>query len=452
MPRITDGTPHVGAVAWWRANTGPAGSAGHVAYVEKVVDSDEIVVSQDSWGGDFSWAVITKASGNWPSGFIHFNDIALTNKQAPVVSGTAKVGSVLSSTAGTWQPANVAVAYQWFADGVALPRATKATLQLTRARVDQRISVTVTATQPGFPAAKASSSPTSPVLPGQLRNVSEPMVSGTAKVESTLTLDPGTWNPEPTLGYQWYADGDPIDGATGTTLVLGPDLAGRAVTARVTATRPGYAPVSATSATTGPVAPGTIRVRRAPVLTGTGEPAGSPAASPDSGTPEITADPGGTLTVDPGGFRPTDAAATVQWLRDGQPVLNATGTTYQVTGLDLGARISAEVTVARAGYQSRTLPTAQTEVVRATPDLRVRVDRLHSGLRAVVRVTAADVPDVSGRLVVRVAGVRRVVDLVHGAARLRLTGLREGERLLKVVYRGSDITTRVVLRQHVVVG
>ncbi len=55
MSRITNGTPSVGAIAWWRAGVKPAGSAGHVGYVEKVVSADEIIVSQDSWNGDFSW-------------------------------------------------------------------------------------------------------------------------------------------------------------------------------------------------------------------------------------------------------------------------------------------------------------------------------------------------------------------------------------------------------------
>lgn len=31
---LTDDTPAVGSVAWWDAYAGPAGSAGHVAYVE----------------------------------------------------------------------------------------------------------------------------------------------------------------------------------------------------------------------------------------------------------------------------------------------------------------------------------------------------------------------------------------------------------------------------------
>ena len=104
MSRITDGTPRVGAVAWWRANTGPAGSSGHVAYVERVVSTDEIVISQDSWNGDFSWAVVTRSSGNWPSGFVHFNDKTLVNAAAPVITGTPKVGAVLSTSPGTWRP------------------------------------------------------------------------------------------------------------------------------------------------------------------------------------------------------------------------------------------------------------------------------------------------------------------------------------------------------------
>jgi len=102
MASITDGTPAVGAVAWWKAGVSPAGSAGHVAYVEEVVSDTEIIVSQDAWGGDFSWARITKTSSGWPSGFVHFNDVALTNDAVPVVTGAAKVGSTLTASAGYW--------------------------------------------------------------------------------------------------------------------------------------------------------------------------------------------------------------------------------------------------------------------------------------------------------------------------------------------------------------
>ena len=123
MADITDGVPAVGSVAWWRAGVYPAGSAGHVAYVERVVSPDTIIVSQDSWGGDFSWARITRGSRGWPSGFIHFNDVPLTNTAQPTVDGLAKVGSTLTSSPGTWSP-TADVSYQWRAGGLDVPGAT----------------------------------------------------------------------------------------------------------------------------------------------------------------------------------------------------------------------------------------------------------------------------------------------------------------------------------------
>ena len=60
MAFLTDDTPKVGSVAWWDANVYPVGSSGHVAYVEKVVSSSEIWISDDNWGGDFHWHRVTK--------------------------------------------------------------------------------------------------------------------------------------------------------------------------------------------------------------------------------------------------------------------------------------------------------------------------------------------------------------------------------------------------------
>ncbi len=63
-----DGTPTVGAVAWWNQYNVP--SSGHVAIVEQV-GAGFIVVSEDDFGGDFHWAKI--GPGNfYPTAFIHF--------------------------------------------------------------------------------------------------------------------------------------------------------------------------------------------------------------------------------------------------------------------------------------------------------------------------------------------------------------------------------------------
>ena len=269
--QITDDIPRIGAVAWWKANHGPAGSAGHVAYVEQVVSADEIIISQDSWGGDFSWAVVTRSSGNWPSGFVHFNDKPLTNTEAPV-DHRHRQGRRGAHRHGRQLEAGhrVKVAYQWFADGAPLRKARSATLQLTRARLDQRITVRTTATQLGYPTRSATSAPTEPVLPGQLRNTVAPVISGVSAGRlhaAPSTPAPGTR--EPTLDIQWYADGQPIDGATGHLPRPRPELVSRVDHRRGhRAPRPATTRSASRRQPTAPVAPGTFTITTAPSLLG----------------------------------------------------------------------------------------------------------------------------------------------------------------------------------------
>ena len=75
FPNQTNDDPAVGSVAWWNTSFS---STGHVAYVEKVVSADEILVSEDNWGGDFKWRKVTRTGGKWPTGFIHLKDQGAT--------------------------------------------------------------------------------------------------------------------------------------------------------------------------------------------------------------------------------------------------------------------------------------------------------------------------------------------------------------------------------------
>jgi len=420
VPGITDKVPAVGAVAWWKANTGPAGSAGHVAYVEKVVSADEIVISQDSWGGDFSWAVVTKASGNWPSGFVHFNDAKMVNKVAPVVSGMAKVGEQLVASSGSWTPTDAKVAYQWFANGVAIPSATQSTLPLDASRLGQTIRVRITATRLGYPKSTATSASTATVLPGVLASTRAPALSGVVKVEGTLSLDQGAWNTKPdSTSVQWYADGAPIAGATASTLELSPELAGKSISAQVTASRASYTSITVPTAATVPVALGTIKVRRSPKVTG-------------------IAKPGYTLTVDPGAFHLGDAAVAIQWMRGGTPIPNATGPTYKVTASEIGELVSAHVTASRAGYAPTTVASRPTVRVRMIPRIKVIKAATKHGLRLRVVLSARLLRVVEGKVVVRVmGGYRQVVVLRHGVARFTVTGVKPGKHAIKVVYTGG---------------
>ena len=156
MSGITDRTPAVGAIAWWRAGVYPAGSAGHVAYVEKVISPTEIIISQDSWGGDFSWARITSTSG-WPSGFIHFNDQkpVMNNVKRPTVSGDLKVGETLEATRGGWRPRGADVVYQWRSGGEAIQTGSLNTLEVGKALLGKRVKVKVIASKSGYVDASA---------------------------------------------------------------------------------------------------------------------------------------------------------------------------------------------------------------------------------------------------------------------------------------------------------
>jgi surface antigen len=433
MRSIRDDKPAVGAVAWWAAYDPPAGSSGHVAYVERVVSDSEIIVSQDSWGGDFSWARITRSSGRWPTGFVHFNDVGLTNTALPAVSGTPRVGSTLTTAGATWKPAGATVTYQWRADGLDIAGATSPTLLLALAQQDKRISVVATATELGYPTSKVESAETEVVAPGVITNTVAPAIVGEPQVDATLTATPGSWSPTPSrLVYQWFADGAAVPDATTPTLVPVPELVGKNLTVRVTARKVGYDAVRTTALASAPVAPGTFSVVREPLVTG-------------------TALPGETLSLDPGSYSPAEGAeVAVRWLREGVPVDGASGTTYLLTNADLGARVTAQVSLTRPGYTPLDARSVSTARVRSLPLLHVDVVRGTRRVRVAVTVTAPGVDPVIGAL--RVTRGRTLVDerpLRGGATTVLLPELRPGLHTITIRYLGSSTVQRAVLRREI---
>lgn len=430
MRSITDGVPAVGAVAWWDKYVRPAGSAGHVAYVEKVISPDEIIISQDSWGGTFSWARVTRSGGSWPSGFVHFNDVALANTARPAVTGTPKVGAVLSASPGTWTPtgSTTTYSYQWLAGGTAITGATGSRLRLRDAQQGKRITVRVTASRPGFPSSTVRSPATGYVQPGVISSNAAPTIGGgVATVDHALTASPGSWTPKPdTLDYQWYADGVLVEGMHDPTYTPGPAQLGQVISVTVTASRSGYDPVTATSAGTAPVQPAFFVVGAAPTL---------------AGTPRL----GQTLTLDPGTWSPAEGTVTVTWLRGRTPIEGANATSYELTPADLGARISARVSVTRPGYLTLEQTARPTPRVKTDPVLRLRTDRPGKGRFAVqVALRAPGLDVVEGTVLIAARGqILRELTLHDGRASAVLRGLPAGTTTFKVRYRGTATTTSV---------
>ena len=350
MSSITNSTPALGSVAWW-------GRTGHhVAYVEKIVSSSEIWVSESNWSGSFDWRKITKSGSGWPDGFIHFKDLKLTNTTKPTVSGTVKVGGTVTASPGSWTP-SATYRYRWLLDGAAITGATSKSYVPTAAQQGHQLSVRVTASRTSYPSTNAYSAKTV-VAPGKLTATKLPSISGEARVDTKLTGVNGSWTPTgATYAYQWLASGVPIPGMTDPTFTPGPEFAGKHIRFRVTATKPGYTPVSATSEPTVPLAPGLLVATTKPTITGT--------ARMDS-----------TLTATKGIWSKPDLTYAYQWFADGQAIDGAVEPTHKLTAADVGRAVTVVVTASKAGYETTaatSLATASvahgTQVMSARPSI-----------------------------------------------------------------------------------
>ena len=427
MASITDQTPRVGAVAWWKAGVPPAGSSGHLAYVEKVISRTEILVSEDYWGGDFHWRLITKTGTGWPSGFIHFNDVALDSNTPPKVAGTPTVGQRLEAQPGAWTPTPTRFDYRWLADRVPIAGATTATYTPTPDVRGKALTVQVTARRNGFAPGSATAS-TGPVMPGTIASTTPPAIEGTAEVDQQLSLRPGTWSPEPASStVRWYADGEAVPGATGPTFLIGQEQIDKRITARVTASAKGYQKAAATTTATAPVVAGTIAVI-------------SPLAI--SGRPRY----GTTLSARPATVEPADATVAYTWMRDGEPVPAATGPTYTLRGDDVGRSISVRADYTRQSYRSASDVVGVPGLVTTVPDLRVRPTGKRGRAVIAIRVAAPGVQALSGAVTVRVGRRTVTTEVVDRRSRLVVRDLRAGTRRVMVRYAGSEVVRSAVVR------
>ncbi len=168
-----------------------------------------------------------------------------------------------------------------------------------------------------------------------------PTISGSVKVGSTLTANPGKWKPsDTTFVYQWNRDGSPIPGATNATYVPVNDDAGHTLSVTITGDRYHFNDVTVTSASTKVVTGGTLT---APV-------------------PQIVGTPsrGATLTVVTGSWGPGAVALSYHWSRGGTRISGATNPTYTVTKADAGKTITVSVTGAEPGFDTATQTSSPT--------------------------------------------------------------------------------------------
>lgn len=176
-----------------------------------------------------------------------------TGPTASIV-GVPVVGGTLSARTGTTAPAADSFTYTWAADGRAIDQTLHDVLHLTPAEVGKTITVTVTAHRDGYVDSAHTSPLTAPVAKGSFGTGPTATVNGTVQVGQTLTAGSGVTAPvAETYRYTWLAGGEPVAGATGSTLLLEPAQRGKAISVLVVATRTGYLDASSRSAPTTPV-------------------------------------------------------------------------------------------------------------------------------------------------------------------------------------------------------
>lgn len=438
MRSITDQVPNVGAVAWWARYDNGSGSAGHVAYVEKVISSTEIIVSQDSWGGTFSWRRISKDSGRWPTGFIHFVDKRIDLKAKPAVDASPVVGTPLTVTTPSFTVTPSAVSYRWIVGGVSTGVSGQ-TYTPRAADLGKSVAVRIRAVRSGYTEFQSDVPVAGQVAKGTMVLTGDPTVSGEPMVDETLVADAGSWSPTPrATTWRWYADGQLIKQAnyTNPKLALDPTLVGRTISVMVSSIQDGYTVHRLKPLVVGKVLAGTIEVQEPFTV---------------SGRPRV----GETLTVAGGTHTPEDVAVAYTWLRNGLPIAGATGATYRLTGADAGSHVSVRTDLSRANYAPWTAETPASGRIMSTSSIRhvtgVTGARGRTGY-VVARVLAPGVAPVTGQVHVRIGGQTATVKLVDGVARVRLRLRGTGPRNVVVRYLGSDsvtaarITDQIVLR------
>ncbi len=417
---ITDGKPMVGAVAWWNRNVPGAGSSGHVAYVEKVLSPTRIVISEDSWSGDFHWRRISKSGTGWPTGFIHFDDRSIAARSRPEVAGRPEVGQSLVANAGRWSVPST-IAFQWLADGEPIRGATSARFTPGPELRGQRLSVQVTARHRGYLDGTATSERTTRVARGHMDTVSTPEIRGTLRVGEVLSVRGAAWSPRPdSTSIRWYAGREPIAGERGARLRLAPAQLGKRISVRVTARREGYWRSTIASTRTDQVAIGRFDITSPFTL---------------SGKPRL----GGRLEVVPGTFTPNGATMTHTWLRNGRAIPGATGSSYMPGLGDVGKRLSVKIHLSHEGYRDRTLSVSAERLVTTRPTLSVRT-RGRPG-RAVVslKVAAPGVTTPRGRATVRIGDQLATGRLEDGRLRVVIGDLGAGVHNVRVRYEGTDV-------------
>ena len=156
------------------------------------------------------------------------------NTLAPALSGSTTLGSLLTTTNGTWDNTPTSYTYQWIRGLSIISGATSSTYTLVEEDSSLAITCAVTATNAaGSSIANSNTITADTYIPF---NTVAPVISGSTTVGSVLTTTNGTWiNSPSSFSYQWKRGATNI-GTNATTYTLVQADAAQNISCVVTAT------------------------------------------------------------------------------------------------------------------------------------------------------------------------------------------------------------------------
>jgi len=270
-----------------------------------------------------------------------------------VAGGALKPGAKATVAPITWNVTGLKIAYHWqsSADGTiwsTISKATKPTYTATTADAGKQLRVRVSATRAGYDFAEISSAPRAVDYNTALEFTTDPVVTGSGAVGTSLSVSAGTSNTTGAkFSYQWLLDDIVIPGATKSSLAILPSHFGKELSVRVTASKPGNVPatVEPRSVKVGVGAAPVATSKNAPKITGT-----------------LTS--GSTLIASTGIWNIDGLTFTFQWKRNGVDVADATSRSYELTAADVATQLSVTVTATRTGYANGTSTSTLTKAIR----------------------------------------------------------------------------------------
>lgn len=259
------------------------------------------------------------------------------NTVAPVISGTDIVGSVLTTTNGTWTGnATITFGYQWLRNGIAISGAINSTYTQVLADMGQTITCRIVGTNLYGTGEAVSNAITPRYAPV---NVDAPVVYGLSSVGSVLSAFTGNWTEYPSSSkarnWQFSTDNGSTwnnysPAQTGSTYTIVSGDAGRLIRVQITATN-SAGNSSANSTSFDVPAPAVQRPENtvAPAITG---------------TPSI----GSTLTCSTGTWNGSPTGFVRQWYRGTTPV-GTNSANYTLVTADTNETITCIVTATNTG-------------------------------------------------------------------------------------------------------